>query len=121
MTCSNKTCDNFFHRTRAIIDLEDLCKDVDRLKVASSVPSVPATGGNETGGNYTGSENKRQKTSTKPRVLKKAVKIKKKKEAIVEKRTDPVVEIHNHRPKKQWKPMKNDKITNFFSVNNQEK
>ena len=72
VTCSNKTCDNFFHRRRTIIDLEDLTKDIDRLG-----------------------------------------------ECAVQKRTDPVVEIHSNRPKKirkEWAPMKDHKITSFFSA-----
>jgi len=77
VTCSNKTCDNFFHRRRAIIDLEDLCKDVDRLGRCSIPPP--------------------------------------------QKRPDHVVELHSTRPKKvskniTYKPMKDHKITGFFSA-----
>ena len=42
VTCSNKTCDNFFHRRRTIIDLEDLCKDTERLSLCNrDIQKVP--------------------------------------------------------------------------------
>lgn len=39
VTCSNKTCDNFFPRSRYIHDVEDLAKDMDRLSLCIKRPT----------------------------------------------------------------------------------
>jgi hypothetical protein len=39
VTCSNVGCNNFFHRDRVCLDVEDLQKDMDRLCSTERVPS----------------------------------------------------------------------------------